>query len=111
VNIPELIQNRDPSLLPVVGLFGLSVLALTTIIERLWFWVNLLLKEDEIVKQVLQAARQRDWGAAAEISRRATALPIGRFLHEPLKRDNPDPELFRLAFESTVDEELSATKF
>jgi biopolymer transport protein ExbB len=110
VNIPELIQNRDPSLLPVVGLFGLSVLALTTIIERLWFWVNLLLKEDEIVKQVLQAARQRDWGAAAEIARRATALPIGRFLNEPLKRNNPDPELFRLALESTADEELSAMR-
>jgi biopolymer transport protein ExbB len=110
VNIPELIQNRDPVVFAVIGLFGLSILALTTIIERLWFWVNLLLKEDEIVKQVLQAARQRDWGAAAEISRRATALPIGRFLNEPLKRDNPEPELFRLALESIADEELSAMR-
>jgi biopolymer transport protein ExbB len=107
VNIPELIQNRDPILFPVAGLFGLSILTLTTIIERFWFWGSLLLKEDEIVKQVLQAARQRDWGAAAEISRRATALPIGRFLNEPLKRDNPEPELFRLALESTADEELA----
>lgn len=91
-------------------LIGLSILALTTIIERAWFWISLLLKEEEIVKQVLQAASQQSWGAASEIARRATTLPIGRFLNAPLKRDSPEPELFRLALESAADEELASMR-
>nr|WP_199290142.1 MotA/TolQ/ExbB proton channel family protein [Leptolyngbya sp. FACHB-36] len=87
----------------------LSILSLSAIIERLWFWTNALTKERETVNRVLDAAR-RDWGAAADLARQAYDQPIGRFLYTPLQLSNPDPELFRLALESAADDELAAMR-
>lgn len=87
-------------------LIGLSVLALTTIIERSWFWFSLLSKEKEILNQVIGSISRQDWVSAMEIARRSTGRPIGRFLYAPLKLANPDPEVFRLALEDSADEEL-----
>ncbi len=87
-------------------LLGLSILSLTTIIERLWFWGNILTKEKEIVNRILEASR-RDWRTATELARQASGQPIGRFLYAPLKLQSPDPEVFRLALEAEADEELA----
>lgn len=84
----------------------LSILSLSTIIERLWFWFKILTKEKETVIRVVEAAR-RDWEAATEVARQSNDQPIGRLLYAPLKLYKPDPELFRLALESTADEELA----
>lgn len=93
----------------MVPLFILSILALSAIIERLWFWTGVLTKEREIVNRVLDAAR-RDWAAATEIARQAYDQPIGRFLFSPLQLKQPDPELFRLVLESAADEELASMR-
>lgn len=87
----------------------LSFLALSTIIERAWFWSKILTHEREISGRVLEAAR-RDWGAAAEIARKSSNQPIGRFLYSALELQNPDPEVFQLALQSSADEELSAMR-
>ena len=90
-------------------LLVLSILSVSTIIERLWFWASLLTKEKQIVHRILDAARS-DWGAANEIARQANRQPIGRFLSAPLRLYNPEPELFRLALEAAADEELASMR-
>nr|WP_278003587.1 MotA/TolQ/ExbB proton channel family protein [Nodosilinea sp. TSF1-S3] len=85
----------------------LSVLAVGTILERIWFWSRILTREREVSGRVLEAAR-RDWAAAADIAYRSAVLPMGRFLSAPLKLQSPDPEVFRLALETSANEELLA---
>jgi len=106
VNIAEIFQKGGVTILP---LLFLSILSLSAIIERLWFWSSVLTKEREIVNRVLDAAR-RDWTTATEIARQAYDQPIGRFLYNPLQLKQPDPELFRLALESSADEELASMR-
>jgi biopolymer transport protein ExbB len=87
----------------------LSIMALSTIIERIWFWSKILSREREIVGRVLEAAR-REWGAAKEIARKSSDQPIGRFLYASLELDNPEPEIFQLALQTSADEELAAMR-
>lgn len=106
MNIQEIFQKGGPSIWP---LLLLSILSVSTIIERLWFWFNLLAEEKQIVNRILDAAR-RDWGIAFELARQAGRQPIGRFLYAPLRLDRPEPEVFRLALESAADEELASMR-
>jgi len=87
-------------------LLFLSILALGTILERLWFWSRIVTREREVSGRVIEAAR-REWPAATEIAHRSSALPMGRFLYAPLKLQSPEPEVFRLALESAANEELA----
>jgi len=93
----------------MLPLLFLSILALSAIIERLWFWSSVLTKEREIVNRVLDAARQ-DWKMATEIARQTYDQPIGRFLFSALQLKQPDPELFRLALESSADDEVAGMR-
>ncbi|MBD1928906.1 MotA/TolQ/ExbB proton channel family protein [Trichocoleus sp. FACHB-90] len=102
----ELIEKGGPVMWP---LLALSLLSLGTILERLWFWARILNKEREIVDRILEAA-SRNWDVAAEIAGQARRQPIGRFLYAPLRLANPDPEVFKLALESSADEELAAMR-
>jgi biopolymer transport protein ExbB len=92
-----------PTMWPLIIL---SVLAVSTILERLWFWFNLFSKERQIVNRVLEASH-RDWVVAGEIAKRAYRQPIGRFLYAPLKLNNPGPDVFALALEAAAEEELA----
>jgi biopolymer transport protein ExbB len=103
VDIREIFQKGGPAMWP---LLVLSILALGTILERLWFWSSLLWKEREIVNRVLNAATE-NWQAAREIAVEGRRQPIGRYLYAPLRLSNPDPEVFRLALESAADDELA----
>jgi len=85
----------------------LSVLALATILERLWFWGTLLIGEKPAIARVLTAART-DLVAARTEAETLTHTPVGRFLLAPLALPNPEPETFTLALESVADEELMA---
>ena len=90
-------------------LLGLSILSLSVIIERLWFWVRILTQEKSIVEQVIDAANT-NWGTATQLARRATDQPIGRFLYAPLRLSKADPEVFQLALESTAEDELASMR-
>jgi biopolymer transport protein ExbB len=99
----SLLAKGGPVMVPIVGL---SILTLACGLERGWFWYHLLSKEDEIVHEVLDAARS-DLGKAAAIAEQAQELPIGRFLWAPLRLKQPTPETFRLALETTGDREFA----
>lgn len=90
-------------------LLVLSILALGTIIERIWFWSRILAREGEVASQVLESAR-RDWVAAANVAQKSSTLPMGRFLNTALSLENPEPEVFRLALETGANEELAAMR-
>ncbi len=103
----QLIQKGGPAMWP---LFGLSILSLATILERLWFWFKTLRKEEELIDRVLAASGDRDWDRAAQIAKQERSKPIGRFLSAPLNRTNPDPETFRLALEASAEDELATMR-
>jgi biopolymer transport protein ExbB len=89
-------------------LFGLSILSVATILERLWFWFKTLKKEEELVDRVLEATASAEWETAAQIAKQGrNRQAIARFLYAPLKRENPDPETFKLALEAAAEDELS----
>lgn len=106
MNLVELFQKGGVTMIP---LLILSILALSAIIERSWFWFNVLNKEKEVATRILDTAR-RDWDAAGEIARQSYDQPIGRFLYAPMRLQDPDPELFRLALESAADEEIASMR-
>lgn len=106
MNILELFQKAGPTIWP---LLGLSVLAIGTIFERLWFWSTLLKGERKTARQIIDASR-RDWDEATHMARQFSNQPIGRFLFTPLRLANQEPEIFRLALEASADEELTAMR-
>lgn len=106
MDIVDIFRKGGPAMWP---LLALSILSLSVIIERLWFWFRILTQEREIVERILNAARD-NWGGAMQIARRATDQPIGRFLYAPLQLAKPDPELFRLALEATAEDELASMR-
>ncbi|MGI8502483.1 MAG: MotA/TolQ/ExbB proton channel family protein [Hassallia sp.] len=106
MDILDLIQRGGPAMWP---LLALSVLSLSVIFERLWFWLRILTQEKEIVDRVLDAARE-NWVTARDIARQATNQPIGRFLFAPLSLPKTDSETFRLALEATAEDELAGMR-
>lgn len=103
MSIAELFRQGGIAMWP---LLFLSILALGTIIERIWFWSKILTREREVAGRVLESAR-REWSAATAIAQRASQLPMGRFLFSALKLKDQDPEVFRLALETSANEELA----
>jgi len=103
VDIRDIIQKGGYAMWP---LLVLSILAGGTILERIWFWANIFLKERQVVNRVLDAATG-NWQMAREIAMGARRQPIGRYLSAPLRLANPDPEVFRLALEGAADDELA----
>ncbi|MCC5640205.1 MotA/TolQ/ExbB proton channel family protein [Nostoc sp. CHAB 5844] len=106
MDILDLFQKGGPAMWPLAVL---SILALSVILERLWFWLRILNQEKEIVNRVLDAA-QENWDIAADIARQATDQPIGRFLYAPLRLLKVDLETFRLALEATAEDELAGMR-
>jgi biopolymer transport protein ExbB len=84
----------------------LSVFALAGIMERLIFWFDILRQEQKTAQNILVIAQQ-DLKLAVIAAEQSLKVPVGRFLYAPLALEDPDPELFRLALESTADEELA----
>lgn len=103
MNIAEIFDKGGIAMWP---LLALSILATSIIFERLWFWLSVLSKEQEIVNLVLEAARY-DWQVAREIAFKARKRPIGRYLYAPLQLQQPEPESFRLALEAAAENELT----
>jgi biopolymer transport protein ExbB len=103
VTITELFAKGGVAMWPLAFL---SVLSLSTILERFWFWSRMLSREQEIIDRVLDAGMANQWEQAAQFARNERHKPIGRFLYAPLKRDHLDAESFKLALEAEAEEEL-----
>ncbi|MBD2345961.1 MotA/TolQ/ExbB proton channel family protein [Anabaena subtropica] len=106
MDIIDLFYKGGPAMWP---LLALSILSLSVIFERLWFWLRIFSQEKEIVDRVIDAAHD-NWEIAADIARQATDQPIGRFLYAPLHLQKTDAETFRLALESTAEDELAGMR-
>jgi len=106
VDILDLFKKGGAAMWP---LLVLSVLSLSVIFERLWFWLRILSQEKEIVSRVLDAAGE-DWGIAEAIAEQSIKQPVGRFLYAPLSLQKSDPETFRLALESTAADEIAGMR-
>ncbi|BAZ86810.1 MotA/TolQ/ExbB proton channel family protein [Dolichospermum compactum] len=106
MDILDLFKKGGPAMWP---LLVLSVLSLSVIFERLWFWLRILAQEKEIVNRVLDAAGE-DWGIAEAIAEQSIKQPVGRFLYAPLSLQKSDPETFRLALESTAADEIAGMR-
>ena len=87
----------------------LSVITLAYAMQRVWFWLKLVIQERQVVQDVLTVA-QYDLVKAEEIARGAEDLAMGRFLAAPLKLNNPTPESFYLAVQAAADKELVDTR-
>ncbi|BBC24390.1 MotA/TolQ/ExbB proton channel family protein [Pseudanabaena sp. ABRG5-3] len=87
-------------------LAALSIFAFAGIMERLIFWFGILRLEQQTGENILAIARQ-DLKLAAQLAENSLKVPVGRFLYAPLALEDPDPELFRLALESSADDELA----
>jgi biopolymer transport protein ExbB len=103
VNPAELIQKGGVAMWP---LLFLSVLSISTIIERIWFWSRSLFKSSQVLNRILDTAN-RDWDLAVKVAKDYQNHPIGKFLLAPLRLNNPDPDVFHLALESAADDELA----
>ncbi len=103
MEILDIFRKVGPVIWPLI-LF--SVLSLSVILERLWFWLRILNQEKEIVNRILEAARN-NWEIARDMAKQADDQPIGRFLYAPLSQPISNAELFRLALESTAETELA----
>ncbi len=99
----ELIKAGGPVMYPLIAL---SVFALAGIMERLIFWFAIIKQERKTAENILAIARQ-DLKLASVAAEQSLKIPVARFLYAPLALEDPDPELFRLALESTADEELA----
>lgn len=103
MSLPGLIAKIGPTFWP---LLFLSILSLSTILERLWFWGRVLLKEGQVMSRVIETA-DRNWDMTAKVARENRNHPMGNFLYAPLRLPNPDPEVFHLALETAADDELA----
>lgn len=106
MDIIDLFYKGGPAMWP---LLALSILSLSVIFERLWFWLRIFSQEKEIVDRVLDAAHD-NWEVAGDIARQATDQPIGRFLFAPLHLRKSDAETFRLALESSAEDEIAGMR-
>jgi biopolymer transport protein ExbB len=103
VNPVELMQKGGIAMWP---LLFLSILSVSTIMERIWFWSKVVLRSSQIVNRVLDTAA-RDWDLAVKVAKDHQDYPIGKFLLAPLRLPNPDPEVFHLSLESAADDQLA----
>ncbi|MBD2652826.1 MotA/TolQ/ExbB proton channel family protein [Synechocystis sp. FACHB-383] len=103
MNPIELIQKGGVAMWPLILL---SVLSVSTIIERLWFWGQILLKSSQTASRILDTAA-RDWDTAIRVAQDNRRFPIAKYLLAPLRLPHPDPEVFHLALESAADDQLA----
>lgn len=87
----------------------LSILALGTIVERIWFWSKLLSREGIILNKIMDAAIG-NWEVVEKVAHLYRKHPIGGFLYAPLRLSKVEPDVFHLALETAADEELGSMR-
>lgn len=86
-------------------LLATSLVAMTLIFERLWFWRRILKRQQQVVKTVLESYSQQPQSALAKLKKN-TDLPIARIFLAALTLPEATPEEFRIALESAAQGEL-----
>lgn len=106
MNFVQIMSKGGPAMWP---LLFLSILAVGTILERIWFWSQLLSKEALILNKVMDAAIS-NWEIVEKVAHHYRKHPIGNFLYAPLRLTKPEPDVFHLALEAAADEELGSMR-
>lgn len=92
-----------------IPLLGFSLLAVALIIERVYFWSQIQLRQNRLVDDVLKLYRSNPPGAIALLKKNAD-LPMARIFLEALCLEGATPTEFRLALESATQAELPLLK-
>lgn len=90
-------------------LLGFSLLAVTLILERSFFWWQLYQTQDSYIQRVL-ALYATEPQNAIESLRKHTQFPLARIFLAALTLDQGTPEDFRLALESAAQAEMPMLK-
>jgi biopolymer transport protein ExbB len=98
--------SGGPVMLP---LLAFSILAVTLIVERIRFWINVVKRTDRFVREFFILYR-RNQPNAFKLLERSQDLPMARIFASALELDHPNPEEFRLALESAAQAEIPLLK-
>ena len=102
ITVYEFLLKGGPVMYP---LLVYSVVTVSCVIERLFFWRWLLSPHHSFAEAFLTAATE-NLTQASLLAQRYPTSPISRVLTSPLNLKVPTPETFRLAIESALDREL-----
>lgn len=99
----------------MLPLLAASLFALTLILERLLFWFQILCRQDQVIRQFLNAYSRRPHPEVVEkklipLLQQNADLPVSRIFLTALKLEKPNPDDFRLALESASQAELPLFK-
>ncbi|MEC4804602.1 MAG: MotA/TolQ/ExbB proton channel family protein [Jaaginema sp. PMC 1079.18] len=86
-------------------LLASSLVSLTLIGERLWFWTKLHRRQRRLAREVLLSYPDRTQFILQKL-RQNSDLPIARISLKALSRDRLSPDEFRLALESAAQAEI-----
>ncbi len=90
-------------------LLAFSLLATTLVLERGWFWLQIIQPQDQFIQQVLQQYGAQPQKAIASLKEN-TQFPIARIFLAALTLEQGTPEDFRLALESAAQAEIPLLK-
>ncbi len=93
----------------MLPLLGLSILAVTLILERLVFWTGIVRRQERVVRDVLALYRYNIPQAYAKL-RQNVDLPISRIFLAAIELEEATPDEFRLALESSAQAEIPLLK-
>ena len=96
--------NSLTSSLVALPLLLTSLVAMTLIFERLWFWQRIWQRQQRLIRSVLESYGQQPQAAIAKLKKN-TDLPIVRIFLAALTLPEATPEEFRLALESAAQGE------
>lgn len=102
ITVYEFLLKGGPVMYP---LMLYSVVTVSCVIERLFFWRWLLISRHSFAEAFLAAATE-NFDRARLLAQESPTSPVSRVLASPLKLRVPTPETFRLALESALDREL-----
>ncbi len=99
----------------MLPLLGFSILAVALILERIFFWQQITIRQNRFVGEVLALYRGNPQSAdvraqAIAILQQNADLPMARIFLAALELEKPTPEDFRLALESAAQAELPLLK-
>ncbi|MBD1904874.1 MotA/TolQ/ExbB proton channel family protein [Funiculus sociatus GB2-A5] len=99
----------------MLPLLGFSILAVALILERIFFWQQITIRQIRFVGEVLALYRSNPQSGdvraqAIAILQQNADLPMARIFLAALELEKPTPEDFRLALESAAQAELPLLK-
>ncbi|MBW4604987.1 MAG: MotA/TolQ/ExbB proton channel family protein [Calothrix sp. FI2-JRJ7] len=91
-------------------LLGFSILAVSLIIERMLFWMQINGRQERVVKEVLSLYKHNNVVSTLDKLKQNTDLPVARIFLAALELEESTPEEFRLALESSACAEIPILK-